>query len=1042
MPDFLFRGSLEKLDPDVYELTQLEAERQYRKLILIASESTAPMAVREALSSAFQNIYAEGYPDEDTRVMDDEDILDYPARLGNYRRNSDPRYYKGVEYADTVEALARRRAAQTFAANGYSADQIFVNVQALSGAPANNAVYHALINLGDTVMGLNLLHGGHLSHGSSVNRSGKYYKAVHYTIDQNEKIDYEAVRALALENKPKLMIAGYSSYSWVPDWKKFREIADEVGAYFLADISHIGGLVAAGVVPSPIGHAHVVMSTTHKSIDGPRGAVLMTTDAAIAKKIDKAVFPGEQGGPHVNVFAALALTFKLTQTKQFKQLQTQTLKNAKAMADQFTKRGLRVPFGGTDTHLVNIDCTSIVGEDGTKLSGDQASRILDIVGVVVNRNTIPGDKNSMDPSGIRLGTPWITQRGFDEKKTRELANIMADVLIACAPHSVDTVKKGKQRRAKLDFKVLNEAKLKIRKLAESAGIDFKPTNNGYPHFYYIDDKFSSGVFELSGQRVRQVLDFAVSSDLSALKKGKTQETFIATPKGMARGTLFKVNDTTYQLQVPVAKAGMVGTWLRDLSDGYVSFKLNGEKDFSAARMPGPFVVTEIKKKIKAAGGKPISQSKPWFIGDLPKVSAEPHRIVSEEVLPPFVWNESEGELKKTQLNQVHRDLGGRMVPFAGWEMPVQYAGIFEEHLATRNAAGLFDVSHMGVYDVRGADAASFLDTVCGNDCGGLQPGESLYSHFLTPDADVIDDTLIYRRGWDNYLVVVNASNDDKDRTWLESVRDGKVKIDNGRPWARTYGYEANIRNLRDPKAGSAMRVDIALQGPKSRDTLFAMGVDDKTRANIMKLKRTELCDAKVGGFDLIVSRTGYTGEKLAFELFVHPERAVDFWLAVMKAGEQFGVKPIGLGARDSLRTEAGLPLYGHEMGLGSGKFDGRDLGVAEGGFGSYVKPYKPWFIGRDAYVAREKERKGAVIRFTFDDQRVRMAHNGDPVVNANGERIGFVTSCAIDGQRFITGQAYLNFEYTKEGTPILIHQGGVMDRPATAAKVVSRFAKL
>ncbi|MBK9210549.1 MAG: serine hydroxymethyltransferase [Anaerolineales bacterium] len=531
MPDYLFRGSLEKLDPDVYKLTQLEAERQYRKLILIASESTAPMAVREALSSAFQNIYAEGYPDEDTRWMDDEEILDYPARLGNYRRNSDPRYYKGVEYADTVEALARRRVAQTFAANGITADQIFVNVQALSGAPANNAVYHALINLGDTVMGLNLLHGGHLSHGSSVNRSGKFFKAVHYTIDSNEKIDYDAVRALALENKPKLMIAGYSSYSWVPDWKKFREIADEVGAYFLADISHIGGLVAAGVVPSPIGYAHVVMSTTHKSIDGPRGAVLMTTDAAIAKKIDKAVFPGEQGGPHVNVFAALSLTFKLTQTKQFKQLQAQTLKNAKAMADQFTKRGLRVPFGGTDTHLVNVDCTSIVGEDGTKLSGDQASRILDIVGVVVNRNTIPGDKNSMDPSGIRLGTPWITQRGFDEKKTRELANVMADVLLACAPYSVDTVKKGKQRRAKLDFNVLNEAKLKIRKLATSAGIDFKPTKNGYPHFYYIDDKSTTGVYELSGQRIRQVLDFAVSSDLSALKKGKTQVTSIATPKG-------------------------------------------------------------------------------------------------------------------------------------------------------------------------------------------------------------------------------------------------------------------------------------------------------------------------------------------------------------------------------------------------------------------------------------------------------------------------------------------------------------------------------
>jgi glycine hydroxymethyltransferase len=1041
MSDFLFRGDLAKLDRDVFDLTQLEAERQARKLILIPSESTAPMAVREALASAFQNIYAEGYPDEESRWMTEEEILDYPARLAHYRRSGDPRYYKGVEYADAVEALARRRAAETFAANGYSADQIFVNVQALSGAPANNAVYQALLNLGDTVMGLNLLHGGHLSHGSSVNRSGKWFKAVHYTIDANEKLDYDAIRALALENKPKLLIAGYSSYSWVPDWKKFREIADEVGAYLLTDISHIGGLVAAGVVPSPIGFAHVVMSTTHKSLDGPRGAVLLTTDAAIAKKLDKAVFPGEQGGPHVNVFAGLALTFKLTQTKQFKQLQAQTIKNAQAMADQFKKRGFRVPFDGTNCHMLNVDVTSVVGEDGTKLSGDQAARILDIVGVVVNRNTIPGDKNSADPSGIRLGTPWITQRGFDEKKTRELADVMADVLFACAPHSVDTVKKGKQRRAKLDFNVFNDAKLKIRTLAERAGIDFKFKKTGYPHFYYIDDVVKgkdTAIFDLVGHRVRQVLDYAASSDLSALKPKQSQATTIDTPKGVVKCALVNVDNLSYQLVVPAKKAALVATWLRDLSDGYTSFKLDGEKDFSAKRMPGPIVVSQTKKlkarNVWPAKGKAVSEDKPYFIG----ISSE----VQKEALPSFEWTEPAEILKRTKLYEVHKSSGGRMVPFAGWEMPVQYTGIFEEHLATRNAAGLFDVSHMGVYDVRGADAASFLDTVCGNDCGGLLPGESLYSHFLTPDADVIDDTLIYRRGWDNYLVVVNASNDDKDRTWLESVRDGKVKIDNNRAWARTYGYEANIRNLRDPKAGSAMRVDIALQGPKSRDILLAMGVDDKTRANIMKLKRTELCDAVVGKFDLIVSRTGYTGEKMAFELFVHPERAVDFWNTVMKAGESFGVKAIGLGARDSLRTEAGLPLYGHEMGLGSGKFEGRDLGVAEGGFGSYIKPYKPWFIGRDAYVAREKERKGGVIRFTFDEQRTRMAHNGDPVVNASGERIGFVTSCAIDGQRFITGQAYLNFAYTKEGTPILIHQGGVMDRPATAAKVVSRFAKL
>ncbi|MEN9562747.1 MAG: serine hydroxymethyltransferase / aminomethyltransferase [Chloroflexota bacterium] len=886
MTDYLFRGSLEKLDKDVYELTQLEAERQYRKLIMIPSESTAPMAVREALMSAFQNIYAEGYPSEESRWMTEDEILDHPMRLADYRRNGDPRYYKGVEYANAVEALARKRAAQTFAANGFTANDIYVNVQALSGGPANNAVYQALLNIGDTVMGLDLLHGGHLSHGSPVNRSGKWFKAVHYGVDANEKLDYEAIRQLALEHKPKLLIAGYSSYSWIPDWKKFREIADEVGAYLLTDISHIGGLVAAGVVPSPIGIADVVMSTTHKSLDGPRGAVLMTTKADIAKKIDKAVFPGEQGGPHVNVFAGLALTFKLAQTKQFKKLQDQTIKNAVAMADQFTKRGLRVPFGGTNCHMLNVDCSSVVGEDGTKLSGDQAARILDIIGVVVNRNTIPGDKSAAAPSGIRLGTPWITQRGFNEKQSRQLADIIADVLLACAPHAVDTVRKGKQRRAKVDFNALNVARLKIRKLATSAGIDFKPTKTGYPHFYYIDDKSTSGVFEITGFRVRQVMDYVTSSDVAALKPGKSQATTITTPKGVVKGVLTCIDMGAYYLQVPAAKAGIVGTWLRDLSDGYTSFNLDGSKDFTTRRIPGPTLVVDWKKlKPAKVSGSGVDVDKPYFIGTMPKVQ--------KEALPPFVWNEAEGELKKTALNQTHKDLGGRMVPFAGWEMPVQYTGIFEEHLATRQAAGLFDVSHMGVYDVRGADAASFLDTVCGNDCGALMPGESLYTHFLTPDGDVIDDTLVYRRGFDNFLVVVNASNDDKDRTWLESVRDGKVKIDNARPWARAYGYNAEIRNLRDPKSGNDMRVDIALQGPKSRDILLAMGVDDETRGRVMKLKRTELCDANIGGFDLIVSRTGYTGEKMAFELFVHPDSAVAFWNGVLKAGEPFGVKPIG-----------------------------------------------------------------------------------------------------------------------------------------------------
>ncbi|MBT7073231.1 MAG: serine hydroxymethyltransferase [Anaerolineae bacterium] len=1058
MTDFLVRGSLEELDPKVFELTQIEAERQVRKLIMIASESQAPIAVRDGLGSVFQNIYAEGYPDEASRWMSEDEILDHDERLLHYRRYSDPRYYKGVEYADMIESLARRRAAEAFAANGVTADEIYVNIQALSGGPANNAVYHALVQPGDTVMGMDLLHGGHLSHGSHVNRSGKNYNIISYGIDdETEQIDYEVIRALALEHKPKMIIAGFSSYSWVPDWKKFREIADEVGAYLLTDISHIGGLTAAGVVPSPMGIADVIMSTTHKSLHGPRGAVLMTTNRLISRKLDRAVFPGEQGGPHVNTFVGLALAFKLAKTEDYKNLQQKTIDNAIAMVDQFQKRGLKVPFGGTDTHLINIDCSSIKGADGSTLSGDMASRILDVAGLVVNRNTIPGDRSALAPSGIRLGTPWITQRGFDEAKSRELADVISDVLLGCQPYFMDVPKKRKrQRRANIDFALLNDAKLRIRELALSAGMDFEPISSGYPHFYYLDDKVNAkdgwAAYDLKGKQIRQTLDYTLSADLSALKDGESVATCVHTPEKIVKGSLTRVTSEAYRLSVPEADANLASTWLRDLSDGYVSLNVEKSADFAASRVPGPFVVSESDTAPVQRDGKDEKESDKAFyvgIGQL--------EVKSRAALPDFKWDEpADPPLQRTPIFEAHKALGGKLIPFAGWEMPVWYSGVMEEHLATRKAAGLFDVAHMGVYDVRGDDAASFLDTVCGNDVGGLADGNSLYTQFLTPDAAVIDDTLVYRRGRDNFLVVVNASNDDKDRTWLESVRDGKVKIDNKYPWARTYGYDAEIRNLRDPKVGDAMKVDIALQGPRSRDVLLAMGVSDEHRARIMGLKRTQLCDATVGGFDLIVSRTGYTGEKMAFELFVHPERAAEFWMAVLKAGEQFGVKPIGLGARDSLRTEFGLPLYGHEMGLGSGQLGQADLGVAEGGFGSYVKTYKPYFIGRDAYIANEKKRKGVVARFTFTEKGVRMAHNGDPVMDKRGKVIGWVTSCAADMNGTLTGQAYLPLKFAKKDTPIFIYQSapkkaGVapaemkVGNKATlpsAAVVVTRFAKL
>lgn len=1020
MSDYLFRGKLADLDPDVYELTQLEAERQVRKLILIPSESAAPMAVREALGSAFQNLYAEGYPDEEMRWMTEAEILDYPNRLAHYRRYSDPRYYKGVEYADTIESLARRRCAEVFAANGVSADNLYVNVQPLSGAPANSAVYTALIEPGDTILGMNLLHGGHLSHGSSVNRSGKLYKAMHYAIDEKtEQINYDDLEALALECKPKVIIAGFSSYPYVPDWARFRAIADKVGAYLLADISHISGLVATGTVPSPVGFAHIITFTTHKTLCGPRGACIITSDAALSKKIDKGVFPGEQGGPHIHAIAALATTLKLARTEQFKNLQHQIVKNCAALVKRLQERGFKIPFGGTNTHLANLDCKSIVGPDGTTLSGDMAARILDVAGIVLNRNTIPGDKTALYASGIRFGTPWMTQRGLKEDDMVALADIMADLLHAITPYTVET-RKGPAHRAKVDFTVFEDAKLRVRKLAEKAGLDIEPTRHTYPHFFYLDDQPESksewATYELSGDPIRAFLDYALSSDVEALEPRQHQLTRLYTPKGAIDGTLTCLSQKTYHLTVPAKQAGIAATWLRDLSDGYVAFDAD-----PARRMPGPIVVMEVTAEAAPkAAGEPVEARKPFFIG-MPATESS--------ALPSFVWEEKEAELRKTALNETHRQLGAKMVPFAGWEMPVWYTSVLEEHLATRHAAGLFDVSHMGVYQAEGPDAAAFLDSVCGNDISGLEIGESCYTHFLDPDANVIDDTLIYRRGEDKILVVVNASNDDKDRTWLNAVREGKVKVDNDRPGSRAFGYNVVFRNLRDPKEGKDMRVDIALQGPRSRDILLALGCDAKTRKQIMALKRTQLCDAVVGGFDMIVSRTGYTGEKMAFELFVHPNKIVDLWNALMSAGKDFGLKPCGLGARDSLRTEAGLPLYGDEMG------GDLNLGVAEAGFGSYVKTYKPWFIGRKAYIEREKSRTGVVARFRFNEKGVRSAHHGDPVVDKKGRVIGRVTCCAIDSEGYWTGQAFVEIASAVEGTPIAIYQGS----PKSAGKVPSEL---
>lgn len=385
--------ALNQVDPKAYEAIEHELQRQRTKLELIASENIVSRAVMEAQGSVLTNKYAEGYPGK--------------------------RYYGGCEYVDVVEQLAIDRAKELFGAN-------WANVQPHSGAQANMAVFFALLQPGDTILGMNLTDGGHLTHGSPVNISGTYYKVIPYGVDrETERIDYDALERLAKEHKPKMIIAGASAYARTIDFARIGTIAKAAGALFMVDMAHIAGLVAAGQHPSPVPYADVVTSTTHKTLRGPRGGIILGHDEEIGKKINKAVFPGIQGGPLMHVIAAKAVALGEALQPSFRKYGAQVVKNAAALADELIRLGYRIVSGGTDTHVMLVDLTN------KEITGKDAQNILDEVNITANRNTIPFEPRSpFITSGIRLGSPALTTRGFNEEDMREVARIIAYVLDA------------------------------------------------------------------------------------------------------------------------------------------------------------------------------------------------------------------------------------------------------------------------------------------------------------------------------------------------------------------------------------------------------------------------------------------------------------------------------------------------------------------------------------------------------------------------------------------------------------------------------------
>lgn len=394
--------TIESFDSELWDAMRLETQRQEEHIELIASENYASPRVLEAQGSVLTNKYAEGYPGK--------------------------RYYGGCEFVDRAEVLAIERAKALFGAD-------YANVQPHSGSSANIAVYHALLEPGDTVLGMSLADGGHLTHGATVNFSGKIYNAVQYGIDDRGLVDYDNVMALAQEHKPKLIIAGFSAYSRVMDWSEFRKIADAVGAYLLVDMAHVAGLIAAGVYPNPVPHADVVTTTTHKTLRGPRsGLILARENEALTKKFNSAIFPGAQGGPLMHAIAAKAVAFKEAMDPSFVDYQKQVVRNAQMMAETFNARGYNLVSGGTDNHLMLLDLRD------KEYTGKDADAALGRAYITVNKNAVPNDPRSpFVTSGLRLGSPAITTRGFGDDEARQMTNWICDVLEGLESNDPETV---------------------------------------------------------------------------------------------------------------------------------------------------------------------------------------------------------------------------------------------------------------------------------------------------------------------------------------------------------------------------------------------------------------------------------------------------------------------------------------------------------------------------------------------------------------------------------------------------------------------------
>jgi len=693
------------------------------------------------------------------------------------------------------------------------------------------------------------------------------------------------------------------------------------------------------------------------------------------------------------------------------------VENAAHLAGALEEEGLTLAYGGTNTHLLLVDLREIENKTGFLMMGEVASRILDLVGIVCNKNTLPGDTSAADAHGIRLGTPWITQRGMGAEEVKTLAQIIARVLRDIRPFCYEGLT-GPLSRGKVRLPTLVEARREVRALLTrtdpSTRPPVKPLEVGGSRWT---------ILRLSGGRVRALLHEATPSDLLGLAPGRAQRTFLFDEKGttISEVCVVQLGSEDYLVLAPRENGPTVKEWLVGLADGYVIF----DPHDVFRKVQGPALVEEIPEESVpdvardalsipldadtapttvgdafARAPEQFAVHKPYFVGQshLDLSGPNPSRTA-------FRWTEPEQpQLKTTPLHDIHKTLGARLVPFAGWEMPVWYSSALEEHRAVRETAGLFDLGHMGVFQFSGEYVTEFLNAVTSNYAAWLQPGESHYAYLLDPDGRMVDDVMIYRRAHDRYLMVVNAVNEAKDWEWLTGINAGRYLIDHEIP-ARRPSPPIAIQDLKLDRGV----IDIALQGPLSRRILERL-LDPESRRTLVALDRTEFCELHVEGHQLLVARTGYTGEPLGYEVYVGGASSCWLWERLLQIGRPLGLLPCGLASRDSTRTEAGFPLYGHEFA------GGHNINPFEAGYGSYVKLHKPFFIGRSHCVTAYRQISRTIIRFESEAGSRRVLE-GARVLDRSGAVIGRVTSCVSLGETQV-GLALLDRPHLEPGSSI------------------------